>query len=219
MKNHSLRISMIGAIGLTTLVGCSGNIFVDRSAATQDNIEAGLRQEFAVNSRACYFVKKWPVQLSKADLPAKDYYPTGLKQQMDALQNAGLVTDQVVSVDQIQDVEEGGASTEITKTNTERYSLTPEGQKYAKVQPNGGYKDICYGNQTFGKLVKWDKTKDGKVWATYTYTVNNFAPWTGLQEVQKAFPSIQAAINQNGQFERTVTLEYTQGRWKPIFSY
>lgn len=219
MKKNTITLFITGIGIFSGLTGCSGNIFVDRSAATQENIEAGLRQEFAVNSRACYFVKKWPVQLSKADLPAKNYYPTGLKQQMDALQNAGLVTDQVVSVDQIQDVEEGGTPTEVTKTNTERYTLTAEGQKYAKTLPNGGYKDICYGNQTFGKLLKWNKTEDGKVWATYTYTVSNFAPWTGQQEIQKAFPSIQTAINQNGQFERNVTMEYTKGQWRPIFSY
>lgn len=201
----------------TGLTACSGNIFVDRSAATQDNIEAGLREEYAVNARACYFVKKWPVQLSKADLPAKNYYPTGLKQQMDALQNAGLVTSSEVNVDQIQDAEEGG-SANVVKSQTERYTLTPEGQKYSKMLPNGGYKDICYGNQTFGKIVNWNKTNDGKVWVTYTYTVNNFAPWTGQQEIQNAFPSIQSAINKNGQFERSVTMEFIKGQWRPIYS-
>ena len=101
-----------------------------------------------------------------------------------------------------------------------RYELTTEGKKYFHQVPGtfGQTNGLCYGQKTVDSIVKWTGPvtagAPSQTEVTYTYKIVNLAGWAERQDVQRAFPIIQATLTGASKTTEIAGLQLTSKGWE-----
>jgi len=111
------------------------------------------------------------------------------------------------------------------KVKVLRYELTEDGKKFyraketiALVTTNGSHGDLCYGQQTVDKIIKWDgptvvgESKEATVF--YTYQIGSLANWAQNPEIQNVFPGVLSTINGAGKTQMNQVVRLTDTGWQ-----
>jgi hypothetical protein len=112
------------------------------------------------------------------------------------------------------------------KTRIARYTLTDAAKPFAQEKEvtsfslDGAQKqtDLCWGNKTLDKIVKWEGPKKlgdyQEAGITYTYKVDNLADWAKRPDVQAAFPDVRSTLDGAGSKESKHVIKLTSQGWE-----
>lgn len=201
----SVRTLVVLVLGL--LSGCT-NPKVANDQNIADAVSHYLQSE---RGALCLQLHQWPIVVEPDELRMITRFPKGLAGQMQALQQAGLVSS--------TDVELAGVDFFGKKNIAKRYQLTDTGKKFYReksADPSQPYEaDLCFAQRKLDHLVSWAplKTSVGQaVSATYTYQVVHIADWAKTPEFKSVFSNETAAAFVPVQEQRTVAL--TDSSWR-----
>jgi hypothetical protein len=151
------------------------------------------------------------------DRDVNEYSAAALREQLAALEKVGLIARAAPT-----------AANANAKQNGVAYSLTGEGQKYAVEtsrpagDPNATGDSrawmLCYAHVKLDKVVGWtepDPTAHRSD-VTYTYKLENVAPWVDDREIKRSFPDVTAADRESGDAKLHVTLEQRPDGWARV---
>ncbi|MDR5857812.1 hypothetical protein P9239_03175 [Caballeronia sp. LZ062] len=154
----------------------------------------------------------FPSAYSNRDL--NEYSAAALREQLAALEKSGLVARAAAAASNASARQDGIA-----------YSLTGEGQKYAVEtvrqagDPNATADSrvsmICYAHVKLDKVTAWTEPDPAthRSEVTYTYKLDNVAPWADDRDIKRAFSDLTAADREAGETKLHVTLEQRQDGW------
>jgi hypothetical protein len=158
----------------------------------------------------------WPVDLNEAERRGG----MGTAAEMAALEKAGLVRSHETETEYTPPL-----SSRPVKTKVLRYELTDSGKTFYREKDRlalAGNKqvqgDLCYGQQTLDKIVKWDgptpagDSKEASV--IYTYKIENLAEWATNPDVQRVFPGTISTIDGAGRTQMNQALTLTSQGWQ-----
>ncbi len=203
-------LTLISITGLLFLASCNS-----ASRPSEATFTKAINQYLEQHGKACTTIgRQFPI-----DIPVsaqQSQYGFGL--QLIALQQAGLVseTDTTAVVHGMLDALRGSTPPQPVR----RYQLTTEGQKYFRQVPGtfGQTGGLCYGQKAVDSVLKWSNptTIDGRSQAdvTYTYKIENLAPWAERSEIQQAFPDIGATVGGASKTNQTTGLQLTDKGWQ-----
>ena len=157
------------------LVSCAS-----KKDANQKNFAEALNSYLAQKGQVCLGIPStWPIDLNEAERRSG----MGRTAEMPALEKAGLVRSHEAETEYTPPL-----STRPVKTKVLRYELTDNGKTFYREKDrlrSAGSKqvqgDVCYGQQTLDKIVKWEGTttvgdsKEASVF--FTYKIDNLAEW------------------------------------------
>jgi hypothetical protein len=151
------------------------------------------------------------------DRDLNEYSAAALREQLAALEKAGLIARAAPT-----------PANANAKQNGIAYNLTGEGQKYAVEttrtpgDPNATNDPhawmLCYAHVKLDKVVAWtepDPTAHRSD-VTYTYKLDDVAPWMDDREVKRAFPEVTAADREAGDAKLHITLEQRPDGWARV---
>ncbi|WP_175942293.1 hypothetical protein [Caballeronia sp. BCC1704] len=155
----------------------------------------------------------FPSTYSNRDL--NEYSAAALREQLAALEKSGLIARTAAAAPANANAKQDGVT----------YSLTGEGQKYATEtvrqagDPNATAESrvsmICYARVKLDKVTAWTEpdptTHRSDV--TYTYKLDNVAPWADDRDIKRAFSDLTAADREAGETKLHVTLEQRPDGW------
>lgn len=187
----SLRWLML--FGILALVSCAS-----KNGANEKNFSQALNAYLAQKGELCLGIPSaWPVDLNEAERRSG----LGRAAEMNALEKAGLVRSHETETEYTPPL-----SSRPVKVRVLRYELTDDGKKVYRVRKtialvgtNGTQGDLCYGQQTLDKIVKWEgpttvgDSKEASVF--YTYKIDNLAEWAKNPDIQRVFPGIASTID------------------------
>jgi hypothetical protein len=194
------------------LVSCAS-----KNDANDKNFSQALNAYLAQKGELCLGIPStWPVDLNEAERRSG----MGRAVEMAALERVGLVRSHETETEYTPPL-----STRPVKVKVLRYELTDEGKKFyrakqplALVGTKGTQGDLCYGQQTLDKIVKWDgptaigESKAASVF--YTYKIENLAGWAKNPDVQRVFPGIVSTIDGAGKTQMNQALTLTNQGWQ-----
>lgn len=194
---------------LVALNGCNNE---KKPSAT--TFSKAINQYLAKHGQECTFIAQaFPIDIPTSEL--KDQ--SGTAAQMAALEQAGLVrgSDTTAVIHGMM-----GALGASAPRSVRRYALTDEGRKYFQVKPGilGQSSAICYGQKRVDSIVKWDvptaldETTSTEV--TYTYKIDDAAPWARRPDIQRIFSDVRTTINGTSKTTEIVGLQLTSNGWE-----
>lgn len=197
MKKTNIFTAVIGIVSLTA---CGS-----KTDANEKNFGAAMSQYFEKKGELCLNITKWPVDVSEMDERLAKSFQTGTSSRMSALRDVGLVKEEVVDVDIIGMMGKPTGA----KVKVKRYSLTEAAKPFIQTKEvssvglNGKtavpQSDFCWGKKALEKIIKWEgPMKFGdyqEANITYTYKINNVAPWATKPSIQMAFPAIKSVLD------------------------
>ena len=194
------------------LVSCAS-----KKDANEKNFSEALNSYLAKKGQLCLGIPSaWPVDVNEAERRSG----MGRAAEMAALEKAGLVRSHETETKYTPPL-----SSRPVKTNVLRYDLTDTGKTFYREKDRlalAGNKqvqgDLCYGQQTLEKIVKWDgpipvgDSKEASV--IYTYKIDNLAEWAKNPDVQRVFPGIISTIEGAGRTQMNQALTLTSQGWQ-----
>jgi hypothetical protein len=197
---------------LLLLVSCAS-----KKDANEKNFSEALNSFLAKKGQLCLGIPSaWPVDLNEAERRGG----MGTAAEMTALEKAGLVRSHEAETEYTPPL-----SSHPVKTKVLRYELTDSGKTFYREKDRlalAGNKqvqgDLCYGQQTLDKIVKWDgptpagDSKEASV--IYTYKIENLAEWARNPDVQRVFPGIISTIDGAGRTQMNQALTLTSQGWQ-----
>lgn len=98
-----------------------------------------------------------------------------------------------------------------------RFEITDTGKKYLKSSPSGN-PEFCYATVVVDRIVKWDEPATTDTVVTYTYKLENLAPWATRPEFAKTFDGDQmaSAIKGAQKDEGQLPLHLTNQGWEVV---
>lgn len=194
------------------LVSCAS-----KKDANEKNFSEALNSYLAKNGQICLGIPSaWPVDVNEAERRSG----MGRAAEMAALEKAGLVRSQETETEYTPPL-----SSRPVKTKVLRYELTDSGKTFYREKDRlalAGNKqvqgDLCYGQQTLDKIVKWGgptavgDSKEASVF--YTYKIENLADWAKNPDVQRVFPGISSTIDGAGKTQMNQALTLTTKGWE-----
>jgi hypothetical protein len=197
---------------LLLLVSCAS-----KKDANEKNFSEALNSFLAKKGQLCLGIPSaWPVDLNEAERRGG----MGTAPEMAALEKAGLVRSHETETEYTPPL-----SSRPVKTKVLRYELTDSGKTFYREKDRlalAGNKqvqgDLCYGQQTLDKIVKWDgptpagDSKEASV--IYTYKIENLAEWARNPDVQRVFPGIISTIDGAGRTQMNQALTLTSQGWQ-----
>jgi hypothetical protein len=206
---HALSAAMI--IGAALLASCG-----TKNDANEQNLAAAISANMEGNKGALCLMRSgrgaysFPSIYGKPEL--NNFATPVLREQLAALEKVGLIRRSV------------GTSSVIQQDGTV-FNLTPEGQKYAietsrrALDPNaldeGKAWTFCFAKARLDKVVGWTEPDPvaHQSQVTYTYKVEDLAPWANDGRVKDAFPEIAAAGKEAGEAKLQVLLQQRADGW------
>jgi hypothetical protein len=207
---------LIAAVSATLLVAACGKKNDASESSLGDAISADMKTNRGLlclnrSGRGPY---AFPSAYSNRDL--NEYSSAALREQLAALEKSGLIARAATTP---------ATATANAKQDGITYSLTGEGQKYA-VETNRPAGDpnatadsrasmLCFAHVKLNKVVAWtepDPTAHRSD-VTYTYKLENVAPWADDRDVKRAFPEVTAADREAGETKLHVILEQREDGW------
>ena len=194
------------------LVSCAS-----KKDANEKNFSEALNSYLAKKGQLCLGIPSaWPVDVNEAERRSG----MGTAAEMAALEKAGLVRSHETETEYMPPL-----SSLPVKTKVLRYELTDSGKTFYREKDRlalAGNKqvqgDLCYGQQTLDKIVKWDgptpvgDSKEASV--IYTYKIDNLAEWAKHPDVQRVFPGISSTIDGAGKTQMNQALTLTTQGWE-----
>ena len=160
---------------LSLLTGCGGE-----KEPTEANFAKAITRYLAEDSATCFNMASqggsFPITVTRVDLQQQKAMPTGIANEMVALEKVRLATG--------QDVDDVPHYTKMEKGK--RYQLTDEGKKYYKQ----GNAKFCYGTKVLTKIIAFAAYHNAtdRFNVQYEYTVNNIPEWANTESMHTAFP-------------------------------
>ncbi|SAK65494.1 hypothetical protein AWB75_03028 [Caballeronia catudaia] len=207
---------LIAAVSATLLVAACGKKNDASESSLGDAISADMKTNRGLlclnrSGRGPY---AFPSVYGNRDL--NEYSSAALREQLAALEKSGLIARATTTP--------ANANTN-AKQNGIAYSLTGEGQKYAVEtartpgDPSATNDPrawmLCYAHVKLGKVVAWtepDPTAHRSD-VTYTYKLENVAPWADDRDIKRAFPEVTAADREAGEAKLHLILEQREDGW------
>jgi len=194
------------------LVSCAS-----KKDANEKNFSEALNSYLANKGQICLGIPSaWPVDLNEAERRSR----MGRAAEMAALENAGLVRSHEMETEYTPPL-----SSRPVKTKVLRYELTDSGKTFYREKDRpalAGNKlvqgDLCYGQQTLDRIVKWDgptsvgESKQASVF--YTYKIDNLAEWAKNPDIQRVFPGVVSTIDGAGKTVMNQALTLTSQGWE-----
>jgi hypothetical protein len=198
--------------GVLLLAGCAS-----KNDANEKNFSEALNSYLAKKGQLCLGIPSaWPVDLNEAERRSG----MGRAAEMAALEKAGLVRSHETETEYTPPL-----GTRLVKTKVLRFELTDNGKTFYREKNRlalAGSKqvqgDLCYGQQTLDKIVKWDgptpagDSKEASVF--YTYKIENLAEWARNPDVQRVFPGIVSTIDGAGKTQMNQALTLSNQGWQ-----
>ncbi|KIG08844.1 hypothetical protein [Caballeronia concitans] len=165
----------------------------------------------------------FPSTYSARDL--NEYSAAALREQLAALEKSGLIARAAATPNNATASANANTS---TQQNAVAYSLTGEGQKYAVEtvrqagDPNATADSrvwmLCYAHVKLDKVVGWTEPDPNahRTDVTYTYKLDNVAPWADDRDIKRAFTDLVAADREAGETKLHVTLEQRPDGWARV---
>lgn len=194
------------------LVSCAS-----KKNANEKNFSEALNSYLAKKGQVCLGIpSSWPVDLNESERRSG----MGRAAEMAALERAGLVRSHETETDYTPPL-----SSRPLKAKVLRYELTDSGKTFYREKDRLGLAankqvqgDLCYGQQTLDKIVKWDgPTPVGgsqEASVIYTYKIDNLAEWAKNPDVQRVFPGISSTIDGAGKTQMNQALTLTNQGWQ-----
>lgn len=185
-----MRRLAILAIGLA-LAACG------EKQPTESDFKTALNQGFEKAGPVCVALNKgFPVTLNKME------QEHGIGRALSALEGAGLFTS-------AQDGK--GRRYEVTDQGQKFYTER-EGQSIGLTVQKVKHGFICFADVRVEKVTRWDVQPDQSFAVSYTYRLENVAPWTTAPSVIQAIPKLSLWINGAQKAERkTIVKKITNG--------
>jgi hypothetical protein len=185
--------------------------------ANEKNFSEALNSYLAKKGQICLGIPSpWPVDLNESERRSG----MGRPAEMAALEKAGLVRSYETETEYTPLL-----SSRPVKTRVLRYELTDSGKTFYREKDRlalAGNKqvqgDLCYGQQTLDKIVKWDApttvgdSKEASVF--FTYRIDNLAEWAKNPDIQRVFPGVASTINGAGNTKMNQALILTNQGWQ-----
>lgn len=198
--------------GVLLLIACAS-----KNDANEKNFSEALNSYLAKKGQICLGIPSaWPVDLNESERRSG----MGRAAEMVALEKAGLVRSHEAETEYTPPL-----STRPVKTKVLRYELTDNGKTFYREKDRlslAGSKqvqgDLCYGQQTLDKIVKWEgpttvgNSKEASVF--FTYKIDNLAEWAKNPDIQRVFPGVASTINGAGNTQMNQTLILTNQGWQ-----
>jgi len=210
MKNITVITLTIGALVLSA---CGS-----KTDPNEKNFGAAMNQYFEKKGDLCLGTEKWPVVVTKMDEIIAKSFPKGGLSRMEALQAVGLVRGEDVDMET-----KAGA-----KFTVKNYSLTDAAKPFTHTKDVNRtgldgtttiqQTDICWGKKRLEKIVKWEGPiklgdyQEAKL--TYTYKINDVAPWANNPDIQAAFPGVKSTVDGAGKNEIKHGVKLTSEGWE-----
>jgi hypothetical protein len=199
-------------LSVLLLIGCAS-----KKDANEKNFSEALNSYLATKGQLCLGIPSvWPVDLNEAERRGG----MGTAAEMAALEKAGLVHSHETDTEYTPPL-----SSRPIRAKVLRYELTDSGKASYRQKDRlalAGNKqvlgDLCYGQQTLDKIVKWDgptpvgDSKEASVF--YTYKIENLAEWAKNPDVERVFPGIISTIAGAGKTEMNEALILTNQGWQ-----
>ena len=194
------------------LVSCAS-----KKDANEKNFSEALNSYLAKKGQICLGIPSpWPVDLNESEHRSG----MGRAPEMAALEKAGLVRSHETETEYAPPL-----SSRPVKAKVLRYELTDNGKTFYREKDRLGLAgnkqvqgDLCYGQQTLDKIVKWEgptvagNSKAASVF--YTYKIENLAEWAKNSDIQRIFPGVASAINGAGKTQMNQALILTNQGWQ-----
>lgn len=205
---------LIAAVSVSLLVAACGKKNDASESSLGDAISADMKTNRGLlclnrSGRGPY---TFPSAYTNRDL--NEYDAAALREQLAALEKAGLIARAAAT-----------PANANVKQNGIAYSLTGEGQKYAveTTRPAGDPNAtndprvwmLCYAHVKLDKVAGWtepDPTAHRSD-VTYTYKLENVAPWMDDRDIKRAFPDVTASDRESGETKLHITLEQRADGW------
>ncbi len=182
-----MRRLAILAIGLA-LAACG------EKQPTESDFKAALNQGFEKAGRVCVPLNKgFPVTLNQME------QEHGIGRALSALEGAGLFTSAADGKGRRYEVTDQGQ-----KFYTER-----EGQSIGLTVQKVKHGFICFAEMRVEKVTRWDVRPDQSFAVSYTYRLENIAPWATAPSVIQAMPKLSLWINGAQKAERKTIVKKT----------
>jgi hypothetical protein len=194
------------------LVSCAS-----KKDANEKNFSEALNSYLTKKGQTCLGIPSiWPVDLNEAERRNG----MGRAAEMAALERAGLVRSHETEAEYTPPL-----SSRPVKTKVLRYELTDNGKTFYREKNRSGLSgnkevlgDLCYGQQSLDKIVKWDgptavgDSKEASVF--YTYKIENLAEWAKNPDIQRVFPGIVSTIDGAGKTQMNQAVTLTTEGWE-----
>lgn len=184
-------------------------------APNDENFKKAINEYLVRHGEACTVIgRQFPIDLPRSG--QNEQYGIGSK--LAALERAGLVhaSDTTAVVHGMLDPLRGS----IPPQPVRRYELTADGKKYFQQIPGtlGQTTGFCYGQKSVGSIVKWTEPAtvgtSSQAEVTYTYKIENPAPWADSPEVLRAFLDILTTVNGASKTDEVVGVQLTSKGWE-----
>lgn len=170
------------------LVGCGEKQFAEA------DFKAALNQVFEKRGAVCVSLDKaFPATLNQME---QDY---GAGRALSALEHEGLLTSVVEGKGKVYTVTEAGQ-----KFFTER-----EGQSIGLNTQKVKHGFICFADMRVDKVISWAPQTDQGFTVTYTYKLENIAPWATNPSIMQSMPKLATWINGAHKTERKLFIKKT----------
>ncbi len=188
------------------LTACS-----DVKKPSDGNFSKAIDQYLQKHGKACTWIgRPFPIDVSESE--QKFQYGTG--PQMAALERAGLVrSSNIVAATP-------GLFGPGSPRPVKRYELTGEGERYFQQSPGvfGQTAGFCYGEKTVDSVVKWTEPMTmgsySQTTVTYTYKIEDLAPWAKRPDVQGVFGDIRTTVSGVSKSNEIAGLQLTNQGWE-----
>ena len=201
---------LVSIAGLLFLTACN-----DTKKPSEANLTKAIDQYLTKHGEACTVIgRPFPIDVSESEQRLQ----SGTSLEMATLEQAGLLqsSNTTAVVHGMLDALRGSTPPQPVK----RYELTTEGKKYFHQVPGtfGQTNGLCYGQKTVDSIVKWTGPvtagAPSQTEVTYTYKIVNLAGWAERQDVQRAFPIIQATLTGASKTTEIAGLQLTSKGWE-----
>ncbi len=161
---------------------------------SEGDFKTALDQEFQKTGPVCAPLDKgFPVTLNQMEL---EY---GVGRALSALEGAGLLSSAPEGKGRRYEVTESGR-----KFYTER-----EGQSVGLTVQKVMHGFMCFADMRVDKVSRWDAQADQGFAVSYTYRLENIAPWATAPNVTQAMPKLAIWINGAQKVVRKSTVKKT----------
>ena len=185
-------------------VGCS-----DPKKASEANFAKAIGQYLAQRGQVCIrsLTRSWPADVDANAKPVRNSFGSESEaMRLDALAQAGLLRTEMTEVEQ-----RSFYGRPAPPRPVRRYHLAEAAKPFVRTSPSGAihgpehHHDICWARRALHKVVQWEgpmafgEYQVARV--TYTYRLEDVAPWVEHPAVKASFPEI--ATEQTPSRDRT----------------
>jgi hypothetical protein len=200
------RFFFISFAGILCLIGCN-----DVRKPSDASFRKAIDQYLEKHGKACTWIgRPFPIDVSESEQKLQ----SGTGFQMAVLEATGLVrsSDTIAAAPGIFGP---GAPRRV-----KRYEPTEEGKKYLQQVPAvlGQSAGFCYGDKRVDSIVKWTEPVTTGPYSqsevTYTYKIENLAPWAERPDVQREFGDVRTIVNGISKSNEIAGLQLTNQGWE-----